>query len=187
MLEKVYLSKWINSKMKNIKTLFFPISFLFLLFIGVSCEGQIKSAMIGVNGLTCSACTRTVEMSIRKLVFVKEVKMNLENTEGEISFKEGADVDFDKISKAITNAGFSVRFLKATYLFNNLKVNKNLCFNAGKYNLQFVNTTDKVLNGESMIKFLGQKFQPKSEFSKVKPLLISSCADKDKKVYFITQ
>lgn len=167
-------------------SLLFPLVIFIFLFASVECEAQIKSAKIGVNGLTCSACCRTVEMSIRKLSFVKDVKMNLENTDGEIFFANGADVDIEKIAKAITNAGFSVRFITASFLFSNLKVGKGFCFNAGKYNLQFINATERVLNGETKIKFEGQQFQPKGDYNKVKSLLVNSCADKNEKVYFVT-
>lgn len=166
--------------------LFFPFVISIFLFSSVECEAQIKKVMIGVNGMTCSACCRTVEMSIRKLSFVKDVKMNLENTDGEIFFADDADVDIEKIAKAVVNAGFSVRYLNASFLFSNLKVNNGFCFNSGKYNLQFINTAEKVLNGETKIKFEGKQFQPKGEYNKVKSLLVNSCDDKKVKVYFVT-
>lgn len=168
------------------KLLLVPITIFIFLLATVKSTAQIKTVKIGVNGLTCSACCRTVEMSIRKLSFVKDVKMNLENTSGEIFFTDGADVDVEKIAKAITNAGFSVRFITASFLFSNLKVSKGFCFNAGKYNLQFINATEKVLNGVTEIKFVGQQFQPKGEFNKVKSLLVNSCNDKNEKIYFVT-
>lgn len=167
------------------KLLLVPITILIFLFASFECDAQIKTVKIGVNGLTCSACCRTVEMSIRKLSFVKDVKMNLENTDGEIFFTDGSDVDVEKIAKAVVNAGFSVRYLTASFLFSNLKVSNGFCFNTGKYNLQFVNATEKVLNGATEIKFVGQQFQPKGEFNKLKALLVNSCADKNEKVYFV--
>src|SRR4051812_38883306 len=104
---------------RNIRLLFFMLT----LFVAETAQSsaQFKSAMVGVNGLTCSACTRTVEMSIRKLDFVQDVTMNLENTEGKIVFKENADVDISKVARAVTDAGFSVRYLTAVFLFNNVK------------------------------------------------------------------
>jgi hypothetical protein len=65
-------------------------------------------------------------------------------------------------------------------------VSNGYCFNTGKYNLQFVNTPEKQLNGESEIKFVGKEFLPKNEFNKMKPLLVNACADKSQPVYFVT-
>lgn len=76
-------------------------------------HAQVISASVGVNGLTCSQCSRSVEMQLRKLPFVKTVTMNLKQTEGSLEFKDGAKVDFSRIAEAVKNAGFSVRFLTA--------------------------------------------------------------------------
>src|ERR1700744_3890006 len=88
--------------------------FVFILLLAITMmplHAQVISARVGVNGLTCSQCSRSVEMQLRKLSFVKNVNMNLKQTEGDLEFKEGAKIDFSKIAEAIKNAGFSVRFL----------------------------------------------------------------------------
>src|ERR1700746_2210399 len=105
-------------RMKNIKI--FLSAFLLLLQFGVS--AQFNYALIGVDGLTCSACTRSVEMSIRKLNFVDSVTMNLEHTEGKIIFKKGAKVEVDKIAKAVIDEGFSLRSLYVGVNFDHLKL-----------------------------------------------------------------
>ncbi len=149
-------------------------------------SAQFTSAIIGVNGLTCSACTRTVEMSIRKLDFVKDVEMNLENTEGKIIFKENSDVDISKLAGAVTDAGFSVRNLIANYIFHDVMVGKNFCFNAGKFKMQFISVQEKKLNGEVPLIFLGKDFQSKSELKKVKSLLEGKCVEETGLIYFVT-
>ncbi len=156
------------------------------LFCSMQSEAQFKWAMVGVNGLTCSACSRTVEMAIRKLPFVKKVQMNLDNTEGKIIFADNANVDIEKIAEAVTNAGFSVRYLNADFLFNNVSVSTGYCFNNGNYTLQFISTASKTLNGESQIKFIGPEFLAKDEFKKYKTLLTNSCTESKGKVYFVT-
>ena len=74
------------------------------LFVPKAITAQYTSARIGVNGLTCSACTRSVEMSIRKLPFIENVEMNLENTDGILKFKKGQEVDIFKIAQAVVDA-----------------------------------------------------------------------------------
>ncbi len=80
--------------MKSNHLLFVKISLLWILALLFSCnsKAQFTSAELGVDGLTCSACTRSVELSIRKLDFVKDVQMNLDNTVGQITFVPGKQI-----------------------------------------------------------------------------------------------
>lgn len=172
-----------NNRVRFIST---AIAFLIFFSGWKQTEAQVKTAMLGVNGLTCSACSRTVEMSLRKLSFIKDVDMNLEHTEGKLTFSPGSDIDFSKIAKAVTDAGFSVRYLSAFYEFNKITINTGFCLQNNKYNLQFINSKNQTLNGEKEIKFLGQEFLPKSEFNKIRPSLINSCSNKNQKVYYVT-
>ncbi len=89
-------------------------SFVILLFLVLNQFGysKIVSAEIGVNGLTCSMCSRSTELAIKKLDFVESVEMDLEKAHGIIKFKSDAVIDFKKIANAVKDAGFSVRFLK---------------------------------------------------------------------------
>src|SRR5580693_7986784 len=108
------------------------LSLLFIValcYSAFSASAQFQSVFIGVNGLTCSQCTRTVEMSIRKLDFVAGVEMNLEHTEGKIILKKNARADMDKIARAVVNAGFSVRYLPADLVVDNSVVTNGSCFN----------------------------------------------------------
>lgn len=102
--------------------------FVFILLfvaIAMNSKAQVLSAKIGINGLTCSQCSRSVEMQLLKLPFVKTVNMDLERTEGSINFKEGTKVDFSKVAKAVKDAGFSVRFLKAEIDLNKVELKTN--------------------------------------------------------------
>ena len=173
--------------MKNI------LSFLAFLILGLnSLKAQFLWAEVGVDGLTCSACSRSVEMSIVKLNFVDSVVMNLEHTEGKIYFKKNTKVEMDKIAQAVVDAGFSVRFLKAAFLFNagsvffapsvsgkNQFVYENTIY-------QFLKPLDKTLSGETTITFIGKKFLSKKEFAHWKNELKNDAPPQKEKIYFIT-
>jgi copper chaperone CopZ len=171
------------------KRITYSVFSLFVLaFLPLLCFGQFKSAEIGVDGLTCSACTRSVEMSIRKLNFVRDVVMNLENTEGKIIFKDSVKIEIDKIAKAVTDAGFSVRYLHASFNFNNIPVSENFCWNYEGGQYQFVKTEDKKLNGVVTLKFIGEKYLSKKEIKKWSAI-ISSAKGKGcnaKNIYYVT-
>jgi copper chaperone CopZ len=147
---------------------------------------QFKTAEIGVDGLTCSACTRTVEMSIRKLDFVQDVQMNLEHTEGKITFKPNVKVDIEKIAKAVVNAGFSVRYLNAVFTFNHVNAKDNDCFAFEGNQYQFIKTGAKTLNGETTLKFLGKEFLSRKENKKWELDLKPACSKSTGVVFYVT-
>src|ERR1700759_948909 len=101
--------------------------FLFC-FCAFSAKAQFQAVYIGVNGLTCSQCTRTVEMRIRKLDFVADVQMNLEHTEGKIILKKDKKADIEKIAQAVIDAGFSVRYLQADLMVDISVIPVGSCF-----------------------------------------------------------
>lgn len=95
------------------KQFFFSLIFLFLTCNGL--HAQFTTADIAVNGLTCSQCSRSVEMSLKRLDFIEEVEMNLQEPTAHIIFKKNKKVDFAKMATAVKDAGFAVRHIKSTY------------------------------------------------------------------------
>ncbi|MEO6883509.1 MAG: heavy metal-associated domain-containing protein [Bacteroidia bacterium] len=165
---------------------YFSASLFLLLFFSVSGIAQIKYAQVGVNGLTCSACTRSVEMSIRKLDFVKDVQMDLKNTEGKIIFKEGKTVSMEKIAQAVYDAGFSVRYLKAAFVFDHLSISEGFTYTFENSFYQFVGVETKKLNGEVILTFLGKKYLDRKGYKKWEDTLKPSSANANKSVYYVT-
>ncbi|MBS1689754.1 MAG: heavy-metal-associated domain-containing protein [Bacteroidetes bacterium] len=155
------------------------------LLISFAAKAQITEVQIGVDGLTCSQCSRSVEMRIRKLSFVQDVKMNLEHTEGKVYFKSGAKVEVDKIAQAVVDAGFSVRKLKANMLFKNVAVSSNYCFAYDNNNYQFIQTPGQTLNGAVNLTFVGKGYMEKKELKKWQPYMKSNCGAGSKN-YFVT-
>jgi copper chaperone CopZ len=156
------------------------------LFCSYTSSAQFISAEIGVDGLTCSACTRSVEMSIRKLDFVQDVQMNLDNTMGTITFKTGAKIDIEKVAKAVINAGFSVRYLTAVFKTDNtITVSDNYCFAYGGDTYQFVKVSSTPLQNTTTFKFLGKEFLSSKDYKKWKADLKSQCTGA-KNLYYVT-
>ncbi|MBN8695616.1 MAG: heavy-metal-associated domain-containing protein [Bacteroidetes bacterium] len=139
-----------------------------------------------MDGLTCSACTRSVEMNIRKLDFVDSVAMSLENTEGKITFKAGKKVTIEKIAQAVFDAGFSVRYLKANFVFDNLTISNGFNWTNENEQYCFVKADNKILNGETVLIFIGEKFMPSKPYKTWKKKIIECCGVIKKKIYYIT-
>lgn len=167
----------------NLKSAFILTLILFCVQKGFA---QFALAEIGVNGLTCSQCSRSVEMSLLKLDFIKDVQMNLENTVGKIIFKKGAEVSLKKIAKAVTDAGFSVGYLKVAYSFNNLEIGSSVSLVNASGEFCFVNTVPKKLHGEVLLTILNKEFMPKQEYKKWKEAIKKSCAESKKETYYVT-
>lgn len=162
---------------------------LIILFLGLiksNLFAFFDSVEIGVNGLTCSQCTRSVELSIRKLNFVDNVEMNLEHSEGKITFKPNTKISIEKIAEAVIKAGFSVRYLHALFVFENKDFNNDDCFLFEEQNYQFVKIEPKKLDGKTTLKFIGKKFLPAKEYKGWKPLLIKKCGSAKESVLYVT-
>jgi len=154
---------------------FIPLFFL-VLMAQFKAAAQFTSAEIGVDGLTCSACTRSVEMSIRKLSFVDSVDMNLEHTEGRVYFKKNAKVDIDKIAKAVIDAGFSLRSLTASVNVNELKASNDFCWVYENNTYHFVKVPSEVdLRGTVKLKFIGANYMSKKELKNWKLYMTGTC------------
>lgn len=158
----------------------------YLLVWAIPGNAQLKYVKLGVDGLTCTACCRSVEKFIGKLKNVKEVSINLDNAEGVVYFVNNENVNFESISRAVTRAGFSIRFINVVYQFSELQVNNDFCLNAGAFQLQFVRIDKKILDGLVELKLLGEKFQTKSEFRKIKSSLVNLCGQLSISTYFVS-
>lgn len=169
--------------MKTQKTYLWLIHLTVFMLCVANLSAQFNWVKVGVDGLTCSQCSRSVELSIRKLNFVSNVEMNLELTEGKISFIAGSKVNIEKIAQAVIDAGFSVRYLSAGFNFENTSVNSGYCHSFEGNQYQFLKMEPKVLNGETTLLFVGKKFMPPKKFKDWKKNLIPAC-DKSKGIVF---
>ncbi len=136
------------------------------LFFGITGFGQIQQVKVGINGLTCSQCSRSVEMQLRKLTFVKDVEMNLQQTEGIITLIDGkAAVPFQEIAGAVKDAGFSIRFLTITFTPGTTDPirDKELRVNANRFFLLIIPGLPEKGN---TFQFVGKSFMPPAIFKK---------------------
>jgi copper chaperone CopZ len=136
---------------------------LLLSLVTLGVHAQFVSASVGINGLTCSQCSRSVEMQLRKLPFVKDVDMNLEQTEGRIVFRENKKVDIAGIAKAVKDAGFSVRFLKARVKKSSVQLSDQGCFSYNGNSYTFLGTSPLPAAEVFNIRFLGKGFSAGNE------------------------
>lgn len=121
-------------------------------------SAQVLSATIKVNGLTCSQCSRSVDMQLRKLDFVASVEMNLQETVAKVFFKKNSNVDFYKLAKAVDDGGFSVGSLMAFVDFSAISIENENCFKIKNNAFILTNPKEERSNNVVQIKFLGKEF-----------------------------
>ena len=126
----------------------------FIIYLPWIAQGQFKSVEMGIDGLTCSMCSRSVEMSLVKLDFIDRVEMDLNSNRSEIFFNEGMYVSIDKVAQAVIDAGFSVAYLNALFDFKEQAIATNTCWNYAYETYQFLDVSQPQLKGETVLKFI---------------------------------
>jgi len=133
---------------------------LLVLTTGIA-KAQITKAELQVSGLTCALCAKATEKSLKTLPFITDIKPDLVRNIFVLTFKTGAAVNFDQISKKVQDAGFFVNSLKATFNFNDIKLTGDK-FSYGGDTYQVMNGSDRSLNGPVAVILVDKGFAPKS-------------------------
>ncbi|HET6225090.1 MAG TPA: heavy metal-associated domain-containing protein [Bacteroidia bacterium] len=155
------------------KSLLLVLFGFILHFTGVA---QYKSAVIGVDGLTCSACSFATQKSLLELKSVDSVHMELETNTATVYFRPGQKVNVKDLAKKVVDAGFSVRSISATLNVNEWNATPNGCWSYENDMYHFMKLdAPKKLNGEIQLTFIGEKFMPAKEFKKWKMYSKNTC------------
>lgn len=101
---------------------------MLLAFGYTTISAQDNTVELDVYGLTCSLCSRHVEQSLRKLDFVQDVEVDLENALFKVSFNNHALEPY-MIFRAVKNAGFTLGSLTLTH---SLALEKEICLSKPK-------------------------------------------------------
>ena len=157
----------------------FLILFFMALLTTVSGRAQILQAEVGVNGLTCSQCSRSVEMELRKLPFVQKVDMNLEHTTGVVLFKSGHRVSVEELARAIVNAGFSTRFVRMTFDFKTIHPGTE-CFTIGQDVFYFLKPLSAQHSEQMTFQVIGKGLLPDKALRQFALKPLGDCRAKEK-------
>lgn len=157
----------------------YALALLFACLLPVCVSAQIKSATIGVNGLTCSQCSRSVEMALQKLPFVAKVEMDLTHTTGTVYFKNNSKIDLTQLAQAPRNAGFSTAFVRLAFDFSKINPGKYCFVYKGKV---FYFLQPLANNHPSLMDFqvIGSGFLPKKELKTYSLKPNGSCVSSEK-------
>ncbi len=145
------------------------------IFLVAGVEAQVTKASLQASGLTCAMCSKAVYKALSGVSFVEKVTANIQQSTYAISFKPGAKVDFDALSKAVTDAGFSVSMLKITTHFNDTKVQNDTHITLNGQTFHFLNVSPQILNGDKTITLVDKNFVTAKEYKKYSRFTTLKC------------
>ena len=148
------------------------IFFSLVVLLGIfNAQAGIRFVKVGINGLTCSMCSRTVEKSMLRLSFVERVEMSLEATEAVIFIKPQASVSMKEIARSVKDAGFSVRSVEADLDFSDLRLADDGTFFCQGQQYSWLGKRTLHADGKVKLKLIDTGFIPPNEKSKWASLL----------------
>jgi copper chaperone CopZ len=140
------------------KLKFFLVACSFVL-VG-SINAQIKSAEVLASGLTCSMCSKAIYKALSQLDFVDTVKVNIETSVYQLSFKKDSAVKIEGISDAVYDAGFAIAKLSITADWKDKTAVKDLVFNDLGYQFKWQTKVNKTLSSNQKVVIVNKDIQP---------------------------
>lgn len=153
---------------------------ILLLGLGFSAQAQFSGASLQASGLTCSMCSRAVKLALEEVPFVAKVQVDIKNQQYNLTFRDSAQVDFDQLSKAVEDAGFSVASLKVTADVKDLKLQKDEHVRIGNHYFHFLNGGSRQLSGSTSFSVVDKNFVPAKEFKKYSAMTKMACVQTGK-------
>lgn len=136
---------------------------------------QFKKAELQATGLTCAMCNNAINKALLKLPYVATVHSDIKHSSFHIVFKDGQEADIDGLRQAVEDAGFSVGSLKMTGDFSEVSIGDDKHVVVGNKVFHFLNSKDKVLNGETTIQVVDKGFVTVKQFKKISAMSSMPC------------
>ncbi|MEY4456780.1 MAG: heavy-metal-associated domain-containing protein [Sediminibacterium sp.] len=125
-----------------------------------SINAQIKSAEVLASGLTCSMCSKAIFKALSQLDFVDTVKVNIETSVYQLSFKKDSAVKIEGIRDAVYDAGFAIAKLSITADWKDKTAVKDLVFNDLGYQFKWQTKVNKTLSSNQKVVIVNKDIQP---------------------------
>lgn len=132
--------------------------FGFLITMALECPAQFSRGELGLNGLTCSQCSKSIEQQLKKIPYIDRIHMDLEKTTATVYFKKGSQVAPEALAKAVENAGFSLRYLKVELDASQRPQVHNGCFSLLGDTYALLPAQGPAPIGGSWLRFLGKPY-----------------------------
>jgi copper chaperone CopZ len=111
-------------------------------------------------------CSNAINKSLRTLDFVQDVDADIRTYTFEISFKQGAEVDFDLIKRKVEDAGFSITSFVATIHFENVPYTPGVPVTIANKSFVFTDFNGPSIDGPRNVRLLDRGFVSSKEYKK---------------------
>ena len=152
---------------------------IFLLLIccwTISANAQVQKVNLQASGLTCAMCSKAIYKAVSAISFVDTVLVNIEASTYDIRFDKEATPQFDRIAKAVVDAGFSVANLTVMVNFDKQAVDKNGLFTMDGINYKLMGTPPATLQGSKKMQLVGKQYMLPKDFKKIPVAQLSNVA-----------
>jgi copper chaperone CopZ len=152
---------------------------IFLLLIccwTISANAQVQKVNLQASGLTCAMCSKAIYKAVSAISFVDTVFVNIEASTYDIRFDKEATPQFDRIAKAVVDAGFSVANLTLIVNFDKQAVDKNGLFTMDGINYKLMGTPPATLKGSKKMQLVGKQYMLPKDFKKIPIAQLSNVA-----------
>ncbi len=130
------------------------------LFFSVQLTAQVQSVELVASGLTCSMCSKAIFKSLSALDFVSEVKVDIEKSSYNLTFKSTNDVKIDQIRDAVYDAGFAIETMWFTAVFPSKQAVKNETVSLNGYQFKWALATNKSINSPQKVTIVNKEILP---------------------------
>jgi copper chaperone CopZ len=120
-------------------------------------------------------CSKAVKEALEKVPFVGKIDVDLKNQQYKMQFKPDAAVNFDALSQAVTDAGFSVAALKVTTDVTKLTASKDKHLLVGGQYLHILNGANQQVSGKTTFTVVDKSFVSAKEFKKYSTATRMAC------------
>ena len=149
------------------KTLSLYAVILFSIFsFNASYAQSVKKATLQASGLTCSMCSNAINKALKTIDYIDHVRANIQTSSFDITFKEGAKVNFDDLKMKVEDAGFGVASLTALVDFKNAAIANDEHINIDGMVFHFLNVKDQTLSGTQTIKVIDKGYVSAKDYKK---------------------
>ena len=152
---------------------------IFLLLIccwTISANAQVQKVNLQASGLTCAMCSKAIYKAVSAISFVDTVFVNIEASTYDIRFNKEMTPQFDQISKAVLDAGFSVANLTVMVNFDKQALDKNGLFALDGIQYKLMGTPPATLQGSKKLQVIGKQYMLPKDFKKIPVVQLGNIA-----------
>lgn len=142
-----------------------------LLLTMPSAFAQLTKVEIVATGLTCSMCSNAINKQLKTLSDVEKVDIDLNTNTFVVFLKKNNNITPKILKDKVENAGFFVGEMVLFLSFENQQTTENVIVKSNNMSFIFVDSKNKILNGETKFKVFDEGYLTSKAFKKASKLL----------------